>query len=441
MNSINDARSSLGEQEANLAVGYIATSENTDQLIRSTIRAKLHGYNPLITYAGGERPASVTLAEEIGATVIEPESTEESPELLRQFLVGAAKASSHSGLVLAPLDCSKIDYRRSQEALESDELFAAEAVTLDAAHAEQSPSVLVAIPAYNEAETIADVVTEATAYADSVVVIDDGSDDGTAHRARDAGADIVEHGSNTGYGAALKTAFVEAQNREAEVLVILDGDGQHDPSDIPILAERLRESDSDLVIGSRFVADGDSNLPLYRRLGLIVINVLTNLTMGRLRNGVRIRDTQSGFRAYNQEVVGSLLADEMVSSDMGASTDILRHVLDNGFDVAEVGTTVSYTVDNANSHNPLKHGITLVANILNIVERRHPIIAFGIPGFLTILFGLIVGYQSVVSYVSTNTLPTAFALTGVVLILVGILSCFTAIILHSLTVHFTTEIR
>jgi len=93
--------------------------------------------------------------------------------------------------------------------------------------------VLAAIPAYNEEAAIADVVTETKQYADLVLVIDDGSSDDTVLLAKEAGATVIEHEENGGYGAALRTAFREANRRRADHLVILDGDGQHDPSDIP----------------------------------------------------------------------------------------------------------------------------------------------------------------------------------------------------------------
>jgi hypothetical protein len=96
-----------------------------------------------------------------------------------------------------------------------------------------SSTISVAIPAYNEAETIAEVVVETREYADEVVVIDDGSADDTAARACDAGATVIEHDHNEGYGAALRTAFETADRRGVDHLVVLDGDGQHDPTDIP----------------------------------------------------------------------------------------------------------------------------------------------------------------------------------------------------------------
>jgi glycosyltransferase involved in cell wall biosynthesis len=320
------------------------------------------------------------------------------------------------------------------------ETFAIEAVTRSESHSRQQPAVLVAIPAYNESETIGDVVTEATKYADEVLVVDDGSDDATADVARKAGAEVIEHQRNSGYGQSLKTIFSAASDRDAQSLVILDADGQHDPADIPKLVEELEGSGAELVIGSRFERDGESDLPLYRWFGLKMINVLTNLSLGLVRRRSRVSDTQSGFRAYSPAAIDSLARDESIAQDMGASTDILHHAHKHNYRIAEVGTTVSYSVDNASSQNPVSHGLTLVSNILQTIERERPVMTFGVPGFLLTLVGFVLGYWSVANYVSTEIFPAGVAVSAVFAILIGLLACFTAIILHSLTVHFDTEL-
>ena len=109
------------------------------------------------------------------------------------------------------------------------------------------------------------------AYADCVLVIDDGSTDETVTRAYETGATTIEHERNWGYGAALRTAFEEAARRDADHLVVLDGDGQHNPSDIPRLVAEQERGDAEIVIGNRFVDGHESTIPLYRRLGLRAI--------------------------------------------------------------------------------------------------------------------------------------------------------------------------
>ena len=423
------------------AVGFILTGADTDAFVRSLVRATLNGYPCLVTFESDPPPDELEIATNLGATVLgPPQSDDVRPNTLRSLLIGAAKAHSMDGIILVPPGFDVIDYERSVRRLEENTIFSADAVTESESAPQHEPNVLVAIPAFNESETISQVITEAKRYADEVLVVDDGSDDDTASVARDAGAEVLAHERNSGYGYTLKTCFSAALDRGAQTLVILDADGQHDPADIPKLVERLEGSDAEIVIGSRFVHDGDSDLPIYRRLGLKVINVLTNLSMGVIRSRSWVADTQSGFRAYGPAAIESLAHDTSITHRMGASTDILHHAHEHDYGIAEVGTTVSYSVENASSHHPVSHGLTLVSNLLKTIERERPITVFGVPGFLLTLLGFVLGYWSVANYVSTETFPAGIAVAAVFVIIVGLLACFTAIILHSLTVHFDTEL-
>ena len=295
---------------------------------------------------------------------------------------------------------------------------------------------LVAIPAYDEAGSIADVISRTEPHADEVLVVDDGSSDETAARAREAGATVVQHERNRGYGAALRRTFREADRRGAKNLVVVDGDGQHDPDDIPRLLDQQGNDEPRIVIGSRFVGDRRSDIPVYRRLGLRVVNAITNLSMGTTASEHRVRDTQSGFRAYNATAIDSLANDSAVGAGMGASTDVLHHARQHDFEIEEVGTKIEYDVESASSHNPVVHGIALVSNLLRTIERDHPIASLGVPGFLSAFVGLGFGYWMVTNYVTTGTFPTGIAIATVFFLLVGVFACFTAIILHSLNRYF-----
>lgn len=223
--------------------------------------------------------------------------------------------------------------------------------------------VLAAIPAYNAADTIGGVVTEAMRFADQVLVVDDGSSDATAIRADEAGAIVVSHERNRGYGGALETIFLEGRELGADHLVTLDADGQHDASDIVKLVEAQRSSGAGVVIGSRYTADSNTRIPLVRSIGLGVVNLLTNATMGRFRPQTWVRDTQSGLRSYTRDVVESLATSAELGSGMEASTNIMFHAHRVGFEFEEVGATISYDVENANSQGALSHGLALVWNI------------------------------------------------------------------------------
>jgi glycosyltransferase involved in cell wall biosynthesis len=155
------------------------------------------------------------------------------------------------------------------------------------------------IPARDAQSTVADVVRRLRdVLPDAVIlVVDDGSTDGTGTAARAAGAEVIRHEVNRGKGAALQTGFDEATRRGVDRVLTLDADGQHDPTRAPDLLRALDRSD--VVIGSR---DGD-------RTGMPWIRRATNSVMTRIVSGLarhRIADTQSGYRAVRADVLRSV---------------------------------------------------------------------------------------------------------------------------------------
>lgn len=304
------------------------------------------------------------------------------------------------------------------------ELVPAERDRTDDLEADPVPGVcdvLVAIPAYNEETTIGGIVEQASRYADQVVVVDDGSDDDTAVRATGAGAIVIEHERNRGYGAALKTAFEVAQRYSVRHLVVLDGDGQHDPADIPRFVAAQERTDAHLVIGSRFIAGATSNAPMYRRLGLRMINILTNLSFRVFHVASRVSDTQSGFRAYDQEAIETLAADLTIGDRMEASTDILYHAYHNDYIIEEIAIAVEYDVANASSQEPLSHGVDLVGNILQTIGREHPVAILAVPGIGLTGIGVSVGYWSLIA----RTAPVGLGLVSLFLVVIGLSVCLT----------------
>lgn len=294
---------------------------------------------------------------------------------------------------------------------------------------------VVAIPAYNEASSITDVVRRSKPHADEVIVVDDGSTDGTATAASSAGATVVEHDRNRGYGAALKTAFAEAERRDVAWLAILDGDGQHDPADVPELVERQADEDADIVIGSRFVDGCRSDIPALRRVGLWIVNRLTNLSMGASGSTGRIRDTQSGFRVYAEPAIELLVADDRIDDRMGASLDVLYCARRCGLSIVEVGTTVSYDVENRSTHNPFVHGFELLATVLRTAGRDHPIALVGVPGVLGSLLALYAGHVAAIGYGRVDLVPPSVLLAFGTLFFFGLLGCFAAIVSHAVALH------
>ncbi|WP_134670880.1 glycosyltransferase family 2 protein [Halorussus marinus] len=417
------------------AIGVIATGDNTDAIVRVAALAREHGHAVFVGYDGRDEPESARLARQLGAETVATDDGSGDEDVLRNVVATMARARGFPGLLFhdSPEEC--INYERSREAFRSSAAFTVPAPTRDSA-SETDADVLVAIPAYNEAGSIGEVVRSVRRNADTVLVVDDGSADDTAAVAEAAGAEVVQHETNGGYGAALKTAFVEAHDRGVEHLVTIDGDGQHNADDIARLIECQDETGAEVLIGSRFVGDARTDIPLYRRFGLSVVNVLTNLSLGVVKAESRVSDTQSGFRAYDERAIESLAQDRTLGDHMSISTDILYHAQQRGYRIEEVGTVIDYDVEGASSHNPVSHGYVLVMNLLNTIERTRPLTALALPGSVLTFIGVGFGYWGFLHYIQASYFPVSRAVLAAFFIFVGLLVCLVGIILHSLNKYF-----
>jgi glycosyltransferase involved in cell wall biosynthesis len=277
--------------------------------------------------------------------------------------------------------------------------------TIETGQQLSNADIVIGIPAYNEAETIASVVREAPGSASEVIVVDDGSDDRTATEAREASATVISHPENQGYGAALETIFETAYERDADHLVVVDADGQHDPADATELVVTQRASEAEIVVGSRALGGSQSDTPLYRRVGLAVINTIVGASLWLGYSSPRVRDTQSGFRAYNAGAIESLACQVSLSDGMDASVDILFHAASEGYEFTEVPVDVTYDVVEANTHNPVVHGAVLVRNVLGKVFTERPLRMLGIPGAICLLFGAILA-SAVFTGSGVGVIPT-----------------------------------
>ena len=217
-----------------------------------------------------------------------------------------------------------------------------EAIEIDAL-TKTKPFVVVGIPAFNEEKNISRVILDAKKFADEVIVCDDGSNDHTSKVAERLGAAVIKHGSNLGYGAALQSLFKNARSLSADVFITIDGDGQHDPQEIPRLIKPIVDGDCDVVVGSRFIdKNGTVEMPRYRQFG---VKVITKLVNGSAKNGVS--DAQSGFRAYNARALECLSLSEM---GMGASIELLMELKKFGLKFCEVPISCKYKDETGKKH-------------------------------------------------------------------------------------------
>jgi glycosyltransferase involved in cell wall biosynthesis len=293
----------------------------------------------------------------------------------------------------------------------------------ESAKADIKPKFVVAcIPAFNEERTIARVVIGAHQYVNEVMVCDDGSTDMTATIAEKLGAKVIRHEQNMGKGEALRSLFIAAKQSGADFLITLDGDGQHDPGDIPRILGPLLDNSADVVVGARF-QDG-VRVPQHRLAGNKILNALSP---------GNISDTQSGFRGYNRNVFGSIIPSEM---GMGVDSELLIEASGKGYRITEVPVSVKYGIGKTSTHNPIYHGLDVLLSIVKLISIRHPLMFYGIPGLALVTAGIYFAYHSLVLFTREqviNNLVMTYELVGFALTLFGLLTLFTGIILFTLT--------
>jgi hypothetical protein len=285
------------------------------------------------------------------------------------------------------------------------------------------PRVIVGIPAYNEEVAIGSIVLRALKHAAEVVVVDDGSRDRTAEIARSAGAHVISHIRNEGKGAGIRDAFLYAQNNGADILVLIDGDGQHNPDEIPRLIRPVVEKQADLVNGSRFLDRAENDVPAYRRVGQEILTLATNVGTKR-----KISDTQSGFRAFAKKSFGCFTFRQ---NGMAIESEMLMDAAEAGLIILEVPINVRYDVDGS-SIDPVSHGVGVLNKVLGLLSERRPLLVYAIPGAIMVALGAVLLSQLVWIFNASHTLAVDYALGSTLLVLPGIMLISTALTLSSL---------
>lgn len=203
-------------------------------------------------------------------------------------------------------------------------------------------TIIAVIPAYNAEPFVADVI-RATSLHVPVIVVNDGSKDGTLAQARSTDALVIDQQPNQGKGAALRRGIREALTLNAEAVITLDADGQHDPSEIPLFVEQFRATAADLIIGERDF----SRMPLVRRFSNTVGRRAFSWAVGR-----RIRDNQSGYRLLSRR-----LCEAVVASDVGGfefELDMIVTCIRRGWPITGVPVTTIYGEEQSNIR-PMQH--------------------------------------------------------------------------------------
>jgi len=213
-------------------------------------------------------------------------------------------------------------------------------------------NVVAIIPAYNEEKALADVIGKTLDYVDEVIVVDDGSSDKTSEVAIEAGARVIKHSVNLGKGEALKSGFKAID--DDSIIITIDGDGQHNPNEIPDLVRPIIEDGADLVNGSRYMNGPEENTPAYRRVGQKVLDIATNISAG-----TKVTDSQSGFRAFSSK---SKNVFRFKDTGFGIESEMLVDAAEAGLKIVEVPITVRYDLDGS-TKDPITHGVGVLFNI------------------------------------------------------------------------------
>jgi glycosyltransferase involved in cell wall biosynthesis len=294
--------------------------------------------------------------------------------------------------------------------------------------------ILVCIPAFNEAKKIVEVINKSKKYADGVVVYDDGSTDDTYQLATAAGATVIKSPKNTGYGTAIRALFQAAREQNADIMITLDSDGQHNPDHIPRLVEPLVTQNFDVVIGSRYLSKDDKEkVPRFRSLG---IKTITKLTQSASYSG--LTDSQSGFRAYNKNALTKI---NLFEDGMAVSTEILLRAREKNLLATEVPITVDYESDDTSTHNPIAHGIGVLYSVLQYISLRHPLAFYGLPGIALLGVAAVFLKNALHLFSTSGYVSTNMILISIGIAVVGVILLATAAIVYTLIALLRGKIK
>ena len=284
------------------------------------------------------------------------------------------------------------------------------------------PKMVAVIPAYNEERFIGSMVLKTRRYADAVIVVDDGSIDGTGTIAEAAGAVVVQHPQNQGKGVALSTGFRRARELEPDVVVTIDADGQHLPEEIGRVAAPVLEGRADIVVGSRYL-EKKSQVPLHRIWGHLVFNFVTNQV-----SGIPVTDSQSGFRAFSPPALCALSS--LSSAGFSVESEMQLQAHEHSLRVAEVPITIHYY--DKPKRPVVVHGLMVLNGILRLIGQQQPMLLFGLPGAMVLAADLLWGIWIVGTYSRTQVLPMEYTLFSILLFIIGSLGIFAGITLRSM---------
>ena len=281
------------------------------------------------------------------------------------------------------------------------------------------------MPAYNKQYPVCGVIHAAEDYVDEIIVVDDGSVDQTSKLAKRAGAVVLRHETNKGKTAAVQTIINEAIKRDADVLVLLDSDGQHDPDEIPVLIKPILEDGYDLAAGSRKLKESKSKgkRPFIRPLGQFVLKIGLGTIIRK-----RYSDPECGFRALSRRAMEVM---EFKGKGFSVEAEMIYLAEKHGLKTIEVPITEIY-LEGGSTLNPWRHGFGNLGTIIAWISEKRPLFFFGIAGAVSTIIGLILGANVLYIANAGGSVAVGSALVSVLFIVIGVFSVFTGLILNEI---------
>ncbi len=223
---------------------------------------------------------------------------------------------------------------------------------------ERTRTVVVVLPAYNEGRMVRDVIAHLPDSIDGIplipIVVDDGSSDQTSRGARDAGALVVRHRTNLGVGVATRTGFRAACELDADVIVTMDADGQHDPNDLPTLVRAITNGDCDVALGTRPISF--RTMPWSRYIANTLSYAVVAMLYGR-----RVDDSQSGFKAFTRHAVETM---ELSANGYEICSEMVGEMFSKKLRYRSVPIRAIYTEYSQRKAQPFLNGVNIILRLL-----------------------------------------------------------------------------
>lgn len=224
--------------------------------------------------------------------------------------------------------------------------------------------VYIVILAYNTAHTLPDVVNLIPKQYRNIILVDDGSRDKTSQVGKELTLQVVKHDFNRGYGAAQKTGFKEALKRGADIVIMVHGDGQHDPTFIPSVLEPILRGKVDVVIGSRILGRKaiQGGMPIWKFFLNRFLTIIENIILG-----MNISEFHSGYRAYSKKFL-SAVPFVFNSDRFNFDTDVLIQAKIHGFKIMEIPVSTIYRKDSSSQMSFAKgvpYGLGIIHSLIS----------------------------------------------------------------------------